>query len=202
MDTCTAKAYFLTDLYSAISLADEGLAAGTEVAIAPAAYLERANGMLDEGITPVVLVVGTNSGALDTGGNQLMRHVSAYYISVDLAGETTSLKNFLAGNGVYVFRSSEAAYNASQCTEGITGSCLVVPSEQLVGIADTYPIAITENPGDLHVPHPGFNPFEGRKVTDAQIEFAKAVSESLNFPVADWAQQLQPTGPRVTSPRL
>ncbi|MEA8653830.1 hypothetical protein PZT66_24520 [Pseudomonas aeruginosa] len=78
MDTCTAKAYFLTDLYSAISLADEGLAAGTEVAIDPAAYLERANGMLDEGITPVVLVVGTNSGALDTGGNQLMRHVSAY----------------------------------------------------------------------------------------------------------------------------
>ena len=51
----------------------------------------------------------------------------------------------------WVFESSGSAYNASQCDEEIrTGDILLVPKEKLVGLADTWPVAVTELHGDLH----------------------------------------------------
>lgn len=52
---------------------------------------------------------------------------------------------------VHVFDSSGSAYDCCQCDESIeTGDILVIPSEQVVGIADAWPIAVTANAGKLH----------------------------------------------------
>lgn len=49
------------------------------------------------------------------------------------------------------FPSSGVAYDAVQVNEAIlTGCILVIPSEGVVGLADTWPIAITKVSGNLH----------------------------------------------------
>ena len=49
------------------------------------------------------------------------------------------------------FGSTEEAYNACQCDETIVdGDLLVVPREKIVGLAWTWPLAITTNYGEFH----------------------------------------------------
>lgn len=50
------------------------------------------------------------------------------------------------------FSSTREAYAACQCDETIeTGDTLLIPSEGVVGLADTWPVAVTTASGDLHV---------------------------------------------------
>lgn len=51
----------------------------------------------------------------------------------------------------HYFDTTGEAYDACQCDEKVKdGDTLVVLSEEVVGIADTWPYAITVNHGDLH----------------------------------------------------
>jgi hypothetical protein len=52
--------------------------------------------------------------------------------------------------GVMEFESSAEAYDACQTGEAPTGTILVIPSEGVVGISDTWPVAVTNNTGKLH----------------------------------------------------
>ncbi len=52
---------------------------------------------------------------------------------------------------VRVFRSTGAAYDACMTDETMTdGTIFMVPSEQVVGIAWAYPVAVTGEAGHLH----------------------------------------------------
>lgn len=49
------------------------------------------------------------------------------------------------------FDSTQEAYDACQCDDNVKdGDILVVKSERVVGIADTWPFAITDKTGELH----------------------------------------------------
>lgn len=207
MDSNSIKAYHTTDLYSAIGLSLNGLPAGGYVTTDQALATERAANLQAEGHTPIIVQFNAGTSTLEAttlSDNQyLLKAVPTYNIFVEVDGAVVKLDDYLGTLGIHVFDSSGDAYDATQCDESIkTGDCLVIPSEGVVGIADTWPIALTENPGELHEPHPGCNPFEGRNVTDEQIEFGKTVSAQLNFAVADWTHQLKPAAPRSTAPGL
>jgi hypothetical protein len=52
---------------------------------------------------------------------------------------------------IRIFESSGEAYDACQCDDSIKkGDLLVIPSEDVVGLAGIWPIAITANNGQLH----------------------------------------------------
>lgn len=54
-------------------------------------------------------------------------------------------------NKAHLFDSTGEAYNACQCNSEIkTGDTLVIGSEGVVGLADTWPFAVTDESGDLH----------------------------------------------------
>ena len=59
----------------------------------------------------------------------------------------------------HTFASTGNAYDAVQCNEAIrTGDTLVVLTEEVVGVAMTWPFAVTEICGKLHAlsaPRPG-----------------------------------------------
>lgn len=53
---------------------------------------------------------------------------------------------------VHTFDNTTDAYDATQCNEEIKdGDVLVIESEQVIGIAYTFPFALTEYIGELHV---------------------------------------------------
>jgi hypothetical protein len=52
---------------------------------------------------------------------------------------------------IHIFDTTGEAYDACQCDESVNkGDILFIPSEGVVGLADTWPIAITKAYGDLH----------------------------------------------------
>ena len=52
---------------------------------------------------------------------------------------------------IHIFDSTGDAYDACQCDENVTrGDILYIPSENVVGLADTWPVAITKEYGQLH----------------------------------------------------
>lgn len=95
------------------------------------------------------------------------------------------------------FPSTGAAYDA--CQSGThhafdgdypveTGDILVIESEKVVGIADTWPLAVTIEFGQLHIPAHGLpvaKALEDRKVTTEHIAAAKAEAEKRGWPVRD-----------------
>lgn len=51
----------------------------------------------------------------------------------------------------HTFSDTGEAYDACQCDDAIkTGDLLVIDREHVVGIADTWPVAVTPNAGALH----------------------------------------------------
>lgn len=53
---------------------------------------------------------------------------------------------------IHIFDTSGEAYDACQCDENINqGDLLYIPSEGIVGLADTWPIAITKECGAFHL---------------------------------------------------
>lgn len=58
---------------------------------------------------------------------------------------------------VHKFDSTGDAYDACQCDEEIKkGDLLVIESEKVIGIADTWPVAVTTESGELHSVEPGY----------------------------------------------
>jgi hypothetical protein len=52
---------------------------------------------------------------------------------------------------IRIFASTLDAYDACQCDETLVkGSIFIVPSEGIVGLADTWPVAATDEHGELH----------------------------------------------------
>lgn len=92
---------------------------------------------------------------------------------------------------IHFFNSTGEAYDATQCDENIkNGDILVVRSECVVGLADTWPVAVTHHHGAFHVLTDGnfgtyrhqFGSNAGELVfTDQQVELAKAVAAGLGF---------------------
>ena len=52
---------------------------------------------------------------------------------------------------VHFFPDSGLAYDACQCDESIAkGDLLIIESERVIGVADTWPIAVSREHGALH----------------------------------------------------
>lgn len=64
----------------------------------------------------------------------------------------TTTHNF-NGVNVYVCSDSEQAYNLSQGLSALDNNAILyIPSENIVGVANTWPIAVTKKAGHLHTP--------------------------------------------------
>lgn len=89
------------------------------------------------------------------------------------------------------FDSTSDAYDATQCDETIrTGHTLVIESEQVIGLAWTWPVAVTQEPGELHaIPGDGATAIRDAGWTTEQIRAAVAVADEYAYPVATWARQ-------------
>ena len=58
---------------------------------------------------------------------------------------------------VWTFASSGTAYDMTQCDDDLkTGDVLLIPSEKVVGITNTWPLAITKEMGQLHGVEEGY----------------------------------------------
>ena len=85
------------------------------------------------------------------------------------------------------FNSTEEAYDACQCDETITdGDVIVVASECVVGLAWTWPVAITQDYGSFHLVKNKISTLEndGKQVfSSVQIDRAFFTAYELGFPV-------------------
>ena len=74
----------------------------------------------------------------------------------------------------WVFSSTGEAYDACQTNDEIeTGDLLLCVGDQVVGLADTWPVAITAKAGHLH------SPKEGVRVRDLLDEFGRDTTAPL-----------------------
>lgn len=85
---------------------------------------------------------------------------------------------------IHMFDYSGEAYDACQCDKSIEdGDILYIPSEGVVGIADTWPIAVTHSYGKLHTPADDyFQSTQGFKKEEVMevVKFAKKVGLMIN----------------------
>lgn len=59
----------------------------------------------------------------------------------------------------HTFASTGQAYDACQCDQDVKkGDILLIPDENVVGIADTWPFAISKEHGQLHGLEEGYTP--------------------------------------------
>ena len=84
-----------------------------------------------------------------------------------------------AASRVHHFASTHEAYDACQTDDSIaTGDTLVIESERVVGVADTWPFAVTAECGDLHIMAPGISDAEfleeGNKFHTAGVTLEQA----------------------------
>ncbi len=57
----------------------------------------------------------------------------------------------MARRATHFFDSSSEAYDACMCSPKVKrGDIIIVPSEKVVGVSDTWPVAITPETGELH----------------------------------------------------
>jgi len=89
---------------------------------------------------------------------------------------------------VHQFESTGAAYDACQVGIARVGDVLVVESEGVVGLADTWPVALTSDCGDLHK---ALSETAFAKFSDASVRRALEVAGALGFPLAWSPEQLE-----------
>lgn len=82
-------------------------------------------------------------------------------------------------------------YDAIQCGE-IPGKEVIVSSEEgVVGISDTYPVAVTAECGELHTIVPGYNKtYLAEHGLQEAADAAIATAKRLGLPLADWVNAL------------
>ena len=77
------------------------------------------------------------------------------------------------------FDSTEEAYDACQCDDAVkNGDVLHIPTEGVVGIADTWPCAVTVDKGDLHATR---SPELGGRIPAYQIALAVAFARERGY---------------------
>lgn len=88
------------------------------------------------------------------------------------------------------FDSTGDAYDATQCDDTIqNGDALVIQSEGVVGLAWTWPVAVTVQAGDLHaVEGSAADVVANAGWTPEQIRAAVELADSFALPVAHWAR--------------
>jgi hypothetical protein len=80
------------------------------------------------------------------------------------------------------FRSTGEAYDATQMREDIVfGDVLIIESERVVGLADTWPVSVTKDAGKLHTYAPGHPP--GDHFAPEHIAEALRVARSLGYEI-------------------
>jgi hypothetical protein len=97
----------------------------------------------------------------------------------------------------HAFASTGNAYDATQCDETIeTGDTLIVLAEAVVGVAMTWPFAVTTAQGKLHVLSA---PRDGETLADlarslhvslADFEHAAEIARRLGFPLDPQVERL------------
>lgn len=84
---------------------------------------------------------------------------------------------------VHHFQSTAAAYDAAMSSDDVeTGDVLVIPSERVVGLADTWPVAVTVEGGELHHVRDGMT-LEAYGFTAERVVAAEVIATSLGFPL-------------------
>lgn len=90
---------------------------------------------------------------------------------------------------VHEFNDSGDAYDACQCDESIKdGDILLILPEGVIGLAGTWPVAITEEHGKLHTAREGrllAYLKEDLKATDEAIEHAKLLAQLHGLALRD-----------------
>jgi hypothetical protein len=106
------------------------------------------------------------------------------------------------------FDSTEDAYVACQTDEHIkNGDALVIESEQVVGLAWTWPVSITEVTGDLHTVNPTWESLlqvmADAKWTVEHLKAAVAIADEHGWPVIEVYRQMicDHEGPTGTCPK-
>ncbi len=85
---------------------------------------------------------------------------------------------------IHHFDSTVRAYDATQSDDNIKkGDVLIIESEKVVGLADTWPVAVTEWPGELHDLAPGYT-LEKMGFSGKSIALARNEASRLGFRLA------------------
>lgn len=96
---------------------------------------------------------------------------------------------------VHFFDSTGEAYDATQCDEAVRdGDILVIESEGVIGIAHTWPVAVTQAYGRLHQITPGSTDAQYLKAANQysseprlfefHLDDARAFAEGYGYPLA------------------
>ncbi|WP_158892442.1 MULTISPECIES: hypothetical protein [unclassified Pseudomonas] len=95
--------------------------------------------------------------------------------------------------GAHAFDTTGEAYDAIQCDESIRkGDRLLIVSEAVVGLAHTWPIAVTVEHGELHQPQDGADIvtlLADAGLTVDQVLMAMNLADANSLPVATWARR-------------
>ncbi len=95
---------------------------------------------------------------------------------------------FVVGPDVRVhdyFMDTKQAYDETQWNEAIrNGDILVIKDEQVIGIADTWPVAVTKAFGSLHAVAPGADLLEYEELAKYRtaILMARKLADNLGWP--------------------
>ena len=77
------------------------------------------------------------------------------------------------------FDSTSEAYDNTQCNEEVkTGDIIIIKSEKVIGISDTWPIAITVKHGELHTPS---NTISYSELSETLNNSAKRYNKDVDF---------------------
>ncbi len=98
-----------------------------------------------------------------------------------------AVREVAPGVHAHVFSSTGDAYDACQCYDWIErGDILLIPREDIIGIADTWPFSVSATSGDLHTPVGGWleNPVLDHSIDDP-FDFKPSITLAMSKPVAD-----------------
>ena len=88
------------------------------------------------------------------------------------------------------FDSSGQAYDRCNSDEHMhTGRVFIVESEKIVGIAWAWPIAVTQESGQLHTSTTDPRSWDDEPAISASVETAINLAKSKGWPLAPWAQE-------------
>lgn len=84
---------------------------------------------------------------------------------------------------LHLFQSSGAAYDACQCDAAIqNGAVLLIEGEGVVGLAGTWPVAITVAAGDLHIALEGrLRDYLASMNMDRHLDRAISIARHMGF---------------------
>ena len=90
-------------------------------------------------------------------------------------------------SSIRIFPTSGAAYDACNSDETMeTGTIFMVPSEQIVGIAWAWPVAVTRNAGHLHTLENDSRTADLDPEVKQAVKAAAALALALGFDLASF----------------